>query len=544
MPTTVDKNRFAMVPRADVPRSAFDVNFVHKTTFQAGLLIPIYIDEVLPGDSLSLRMNAFGRLATPIVPVMDNVYLETFFFFIPNRLVWANWEAFMGEEFNPNFATQYLMPQVPIADTDVVAGTLGNYFGLVDPVVGQTYNVNALPFRCYNKVWNDWFRDQDLQNSAPDNAGNGPDVLTDYTLRFRCRRPDYYTTCRPAPQKLIAAASYQGYTGGVLAPGHDAQAWTMGDPTYGVGVPVSGIGVAAQTVTGAAQGAYETGGRVVTYPRYYSDAGADIRLRATPSGGEYPEVRVLINDFRTAYMIQRYAEKNLRGGTRYAEWVRAHFGVVSPDARLQRPEYLGGGRSMVNVSPVAQTSETSGTNFLGEQAGVASVVASNHGFSASFTEHGWILGLVNVRTDVAWMRGVNRMWFRRTAFDHYAPEFAHLGEQAVLSREVWVDGNTGDESVFGYNERWAEYRWKPGIITGQFQSWSSGTPLTMWHFAPDFTARPLLNDAFIQDDPPMDRVLQVAAFLNQEVLLDTSFKLRWVRCMPMFSIPGLGDGRF
>jgi len=220
---TVDRNRFAMTGNSGVPRSAFDIEYNHKTTFAGGVLCPVYVDEVLPGDSLSLSMHAFARLATLVVPVMDNMYLESFFFFVPNRLVWANWEAFLGEEFNPNFATQYLVPQVVVANNEALPGMLPNYFGLQNPVAGQTYSVNALPFRAYNKIYNDWFRDQDLQNSAPDNAGNGPDAIADYPNRIRCRRADYFSTSRPAPGKMVAAASYQGYTGGVLQPVHPGE---------------------------------------------------------------------------------------------------------------------------------------------------------------------------------------------------------------------------------------------------------------------------------------------------------------------------------
>jgi len=545
MPTrTVDPSRFSMVPRNDVPRSAIDIKFSHKTTFQGGLLVPVYVDEVLPGDSLRLSMDAFARLATPIVPPMDNLWLESFFFYCPNRILWANWERFMGEQVSPGDSTAFLVPQVVIANATAIPGTIYNSMGLIDPAVGQTYSVSAMPLRAYAQIFNDWFRDQDIDNLISADTDDGPDAVGDYALQFRRRRHDYFSTARPWPQKPSMSAITPSSP--ILSPpGFDMGTTTMemtGQTSGGAGAPVSGIGVTALgPIVGPANLA-ESGNRTTAYQEYYSDAVADIRIRASPAN-DYPDVRVFISDIRTANQCQLFMERNARGGSRYAELVRAHFGVVSPDSRLQRPEYLGGGRTMVHIAPVAQTSETTGTNFLGEQAGIATAVASDHGFSASFTEHGWIIGLVNVRTDMTYQRGVNRMWFRRTVFDHYFPAWAHLAEQPILSREIWVDGNAADETtVWGYQERWAEYRWKPGMVTGQFSS-MAGTPLDMWHFAPNWTARPVLNTTWLVDDPPLDRVLQVAAFLNQEILFDSAFKCRWVRPLPMFSIPGLG-GRF
>jgi len=264
------------------------------------------------------------------------------------------------------------------------------------------------------------------------------------------------------------------------------------------------------------------------------------RISGTATGtGAWPEIRVLVNDLRTAAQVQALIERNARGGTRYAELVRAHFGVMSPDARLQRPEYLGGGRTYVSINPVAQTSETSANGVLGELAAIGTAVA-RHGFSASFTEHGHVLGFLSVRSNLTYQRGVNRMWFRRTVYDHYFPSLAHLGEQAILSKEIWVDGTANDDLVFGYQERWAEYKYKPSITSGSFNSNNVATPLDTWHLAEAFASRPTLNSDFIEDATPLDRVLQVAAFLDEQVLVDASFKLRWVRAMPMFSIPGVG----
>jgi len=546
---SVDPGRFSMVPGGAIPRSAFEYRFNHKTTFAGNYLIPVYVDEVLPGDSLSLRMNLFCRLATAIVPPMDNAYAESFFFFVPNRLTWENWEAFMGEQSTPTDTTAYLVPQVTVgtAAGDATAGSLLNYFGIIQPTNPETYTVSALPFRGYNLIYNTWFRDEDLSTSLTVNTGNGPDVVsTTYAAPARRnKRPDYFTTCRPWSGKgnqssiadYLSAPSQANWSPGGTG---EPWSWAANAAGYnaGYGAPVSGIGVTSNT-TSAGTSVYETGGRIVAYPRTYTDAAHDIRLRATASPmTEYPDVRVLIQDIRTANMLQLFAEKNARGGSRYTELVRNHFGVLSPDARLQRPEYLGGGRVPVHINPVAQQSATSGTELLGELGGIGTISASGHGFSQSFTEHGHIIGLVNVFADVSYQAGVNRMWFRRTVFDHYFPAWAHLTEQPVLSREIYVDGTASDENVFGYQERWSEYKWKPHLITGVFQS-NSAAPLDVWHFAQDFSSRPTLNQTFVEMDAPFGRVLQVSAYASQQFLCDMSFSCRWVRCMPMFSIPAL-----
>lgn len=543
----VDTNRFAMVPQTGVPRSAWSDRWSHKTTFSGNYLIPIYVEEILPGDSLSLRMSVFCRLATAIVPPMDNAWLESFFFFVPNRLTWSNWERFMGEMTSPSDTTAFLTPYVTVGANaaDATVGALANYFGLPQPTNPETYIANALPFRAYNLIVFDWFRDQDIWTTVPTvNTGDGPDTIsTTYSVLLRNKRPDYFTTARPfsvKPSQSSLAAQSNALT---FQPGGDAFAWsyatTSAGFTPGVGAPVAGIGVTSQTVTGGATQVYETGGRTVDYPRYYSDAGADIRLRATPSPqSEYPDIRVMIQDIRTANMIQVFGERNARGGTRYAELTRAHFGVMSPDSRLQRPEYLGGGRVPVHINPVAQQSATSGTELLGELAGIGTISASGHGFSASFTEHGFVIGIVNVFADTSYQQGVHKMWSRRTLFEYYFPSWAHLSEQAILSKEIYADGTSADENVFGFQERWAEMRYRYNMITGAFNS-NAAAPLDVWHFATDYSSRPTLNQTFVQMDAPFGRVLQVSAYATQQFLFDAQFNVKWVRAMPIYSIPAL-----
>lgn len=546
--TKVDPTRFAMVPRNDVPRSAFDVQHMHKTTFLAGSLVPIYVDEVLPGDSFRVRMTAFARTAVPVVPIMDNLWLESFFFFVPNRLVWDNWERFMGEQASPTDTTEFLQPYITLDSDDdlqtaLLPHTLADWFGItLNGVAGQTVQVNALPFRAYALIWNDWFRDQDIDPPQAFPTDDGPDTYAaDYNTAayvfklglIRRKRHDYFTSCRPWPQKPINAAAFsQTSFGGPFVPGGN-----MTLPQSGA--PVSGLGVVSGAVaTVATNDVKQTGARTQSFgPSLWYSADDPFYMKTSPSG-VFPDVRVLINDIRTANQVQLLMERYARGGTRYAEIVRSIWGIVSPDARLQRPEYLGGGRTAITVNPVAQTSE-SGTTVLGELAGIGTAILQ-HGFSSSFTEHGIIIGLVNVRADLTYQQGIERLWFRRTQFDHYTPPLAHLGEQAVLSKEIFANGTTADDdAVFGYQERWAEYKYRSSRVSGVFRS-TFATPIDMWHLAFNFAGRPSLNGDFIEDTPPLDRVLQVETAGSAGILMDALFHTRLVRCMPMFSIPGMG----
>lgn len=544
---SVDAHRFAMVPRTDVPRSAFDVNHAHKTTFDPGRLVPVFVDEVLPGDSIRLRMHAFARLATAIVPMLDNLIFESFFFFVPNRILWLNWERFMGEQQTITDSTDFVTPQVAPTLTEIsLVGSIWDYMGVtVNGATGAgTIAVNALPFRAYNMIWNEWFRDQDLHNPLYIPTDDGPDIAANYLVQYRMKRHDYFTTARPWPQKPIMQPAAGGFTAGdelrQLTPGRDFF-FTQYNNWNVIGAPVTGIGVeTASTTAAGAQVVRESGGRTATWDPTYPEGG--LRIRA-PSTDGTPDIKVLVNDIRTAMMFQTWQEKNARGGTRYAELVRSHFGVVSPDARLQRPEFLGGGRSFISMNAVQQTSAsgiTGSTTVLGEQAATGVISAYDHGFSQSFTEHGIILGLVNVRADLTYQQGVRRMFYRKSRFDYYWPGLAHLGEQAVMSKEIFSDGSAGDDDVFGYQERWSEYKYKPSRVSGYFRS-SVATPLDMWHLAQNFSVRPVLNGTFILENPPTARVLQTGIFVNQTFLMDTLFETRMVRAMPMYSIPGVGS---
>jgi hypothetical protein len=520
---SVNLHQFAMIPKADIPRSSFKIQKTHKTTFDAGFLVPVYVDEVLPGDTFNLKMTAFARLATPLFPIMDNMHIDSFFFFVPNRLVWDNWQRFMGEQDNPTDSISYVVPQQVSPAGGYAVGSLQDYMGL--PTVGQVGAGNTVSHcafftRAYNLIWNDWFRDENLQTSVPVPLGDGPDATpaTNFTLLRRGKRHDYFTSALPWPQKgspvslplgtsaPVSVTSLAGFTG-----------ITSGASTFGLKTDLTSGKIAVDTLTAPGNVLY-----------------ADLSQATAAT----------INQLRQSFQIQKLLERDARGGTRYTEIIRSHFGVISPDARLQRPEYLGGGSSPVNVNPIAQTSGTgaSGTTApLGNLAAMGTALAHGHGFTQSFTEHGVIIGLVSVRADLTYQQGLRKMWNRSTRYDFYFPAFAMLGEQAVLNREIYCTGGATDSQVFGYQERWAEYRYNPSQISGLFKSTSAGT-IDPWHLAQKFTSLPTLNSTFIQDTPPVSRIVAVGAGANgQQFLLDTFFDIKAARPLPMYSVPGLID---
>lgn len=523
-------HQFSMIPRADIPRSSFKQQSTHKTTFDAGLLIPVYLNEVLPGDSFRVNMTAFARVATQIYPIMDNLYLDSFFFFVPNRLVWTNWVKFMGEQANPGDSISYTIPQQVCPASGYTVGSLQDYMGL--PTVGQvgagnTVSHSALFTRAYNLIWNTWFRDENLQNAVTVDTGDGPDTVSNYNVLRRGKRHDYFTSCLPWPQK--------GSTGVSIPLGTTAPVKSDGTaPTF------QGVTNATGTLNLKAT----SGSSAVTWQ---TNPGATDNVKFSTNSGLYADLSAAtsatINQLRQSFQIQRLLERDARGGSRYTEIVRAHFGVVSPDARLQRPEYLGGGSTRINVNPIAQTSGTSAsgtTTPLGTLSGMATGVAHT-GFSYSATEHGMIIGIVAARADLTYQQGLNKMWSRSTRYDFYFPVFANLGEQTVLNKEIYCDGSANDALVFGYQERWAEYRYKPSMITGLFRSTSAGT-IDGWHLAQKFTAVPTLNSTFIADTPPMSRVVAVGASANgQQFLFDSLFDATLARPMPLYSVPGLID---
>lgn len=507
---------FAQVPSASIPRSVFDRSCGHKTAIDSGYIYPIFVDEALPGDTMNMRMASFARLTTPKYPVMDNMFMDFFFFAVPMRLLWENWERFNGAQDDPGDSTAFTMPAW--TGQTVVENSLSDYLGIPP---GTSLDFNCHFHRAYNLIWREWFRDENLQDSPvvdlTDAAGN----LSDYVLLKRGKRHDYFTSCLPWTQKGLAVELPLGSTAPVLPDGsaptfQDNASVITGEqlnyPASGTNVQWNLPGTGAKTVMEWDD------------PHLYADL-----TTATAA---------TINEIREAFQVQKLLERDARGGTRYTEIVRSHFGVVSADQRLQRPEYLGGGSTRININPVASTVFVTGQSAVGQLGAFGVGVDDQVGFVKSFTEHCVVMGLVNIRADITYQQGLERHFSREDRFDFYWPSLAMLGEQAVLSKEIYCDGTGADENVFGYQERYAEYRYKPSRVSGPLRTSATGA-FDAWHLALDFGARPTLNSSFIEDAPPISRVVISAS--DPEFICDFFFAFRCVRPMPTYSVPGLID---
>lgn len=569
-------HRFSDAPAMYMKRSKFDRSHVYKTTFDSGKLIPVFVDEVLPGDTTRMSVNYFARLATPIKPIMDNIYLDWFFFFVPNRLVWEHWQNFCFEQEDPDDSTDYVIPTVTGTGNSENAyiGSLWDYFGLPVNTSGNLSGISALPFRGVYLIWNEWFRDENLQKSVKIQKGDANEVLnssrasqqpswvftsgTDIFPGFACpprgKRHDYFTSAFPWTQKGPGVSIGLAGTAAIV------------DPT-----PASGYFLHSNSDQLAAVSAYggdasSSGGKrkasgsgSISFNRgsdsnwssvggFAGNSSDNVELTALHASGflakdSYVDLDTssifTINSLRTAFQMQKFYERLARGGSRYTEVLRSFFGVVSPDARLQRPEFLGSFTKMVNVNPIAQTSATDSTSPQGNLSAYGVTAAKFHGFTKSFVEHGYIFGFVCARADLTYQQGINKMWVRSTVYDFYWPTFAHLGEQAIELREIYAQGSEADTTVFGYQERYAEYRYKPSQITGKFRSSVVNGSLDMWHLSQFFNNAPTLNEEFILENPPIERIIAVPS--EPEFLLDIGFRYTTVRPMPMFGTPGLVD---
>nr|UXQ88090.1 MAG: major capsid protein [Microvirus sp.] len=519
------QSHFAKAPSAEIQRSTFDRSHGHKTTFNAGLLYPIYVDEVLPGDSFKLNSTAFTRLSTPLKPIMDNMVVDTHYFFVPYRLVWDNSEAFFsGKQTTaavaPGDDTVYSVPQTAIQADAQGEFALSRYMGIPLTTATITKSVSALPFRAYGLIWNEWYRDQNLQEPGIVDTNDGPDSYNNQTVLQRNKRHDYFTSALPWPQKGDPVVIPLGDAAPIYSKSV-APTWRQ----VSGGTTQRNLWTESGTNNVAIDGPQPSGGPIM----FGTETGLFTDLTAATATS--------INDLRTAFQIQRLLERDARGGTRYVESILSHFGVTSDDARLNRPEYLGGGSNAININPIASTAALE----VAPQATLAATgtAVGKAGFNKSFTEHGIIIGLISVRADLTYQNGLERFWSRQTRYDFYWPALAHLGEQEIKTQEIYLAGNQNtNKATWGYQERYAEYRYKPSRISGKFQS-NDAASLDVWHLAQAFTVVPELNASFIKENPPIERIVAVTS--EPHFLCDIWFSLKCSRPMPVYSVPGLID---
>lgn len=552
------ESHFALNPtRIDLSRSTFDRSSSVKTSFNAGDIVPFFLEEVLPGDTFNVKSSKVVRMQTLLTPMMDNVYLDTYYFFVPNRLVWQHWKEFNGENTESAWIpeTTFEVPQITSpANTGWDVGTLADYFGI--PTGVPNLSVSALPFRAYALVMNEWFRDQNLQDPlvvplddatvAGVNTGTFvSDVAKGGKPYIAAKYHDYFTSCLPAPQKgpdvLIPSATAGEYPVVSLNKQIDKTLNTSPVNFFAPGTSPKApyLTMHVNNSASGSAGLFQGDSFTESFPvgSNYTDV-APANLFAVASGG----IGATINQLRLAFQVQKLYERDARGGSRYIEILKSHFGVTSPDARLQRPEYLGGNRVPININQVIQQSGTqSGTTPQGTVVGMSQTTDSHSDFIKSFTEHGFILGVMVARYDHTYQQGLERFWSRKDRFDYYWPVFANIGEQAVKNKEIYAQGNAEDDEVFGYNEAWADYRYKPNRVTGEMRS-AYKQSLDVWHLADDYASRPSLSDSWIREDKSnIDRVLAVQSSVSNQFFADIFVQNRATRAMPIYSVPGLID---
>lgn len=569
-------HRFSDAPAMYMRRTKFDRSHVYKTTFDAGKLIPVFVDEVLPGDTTRMSVNYFARLATPIKPIMDNIYLDWFFFFVPNRLVWDHWQNFCFEQEDPDDKTDYVIPTITATGNsdNAYIGSLWDYFGLPINTSNNISDINALPFRAVYLIWDEWFRDENLQKSVKIQKGDANEVLdssrssdqpswvftsgTSIVPGLACpprgKRHDYFTSALPWTQKGPGVSIGLAGTASIVNPSPLSDYFLTSNSNQLAAVSAYGGDASSsggkRVTSGSDTISFDRGsgsewssvggfaGNSSTKVDVHAYSGSNLLTKDSYVDLDTSSI-FTINSLRTAFQMQKFYERLARGGSRYTEVLRSFFGVVSPDARLQRPEFLGSFTKMVNVNPIAQTSATDTTSPQGNLSAYGVTAAKFHGFTKSFVEHGYIIGFVCARADLTYQQGINKMWLRSTVYDFYWPTFAHLGEQAIELRELYAQGTADDKTVFGYQERYAEYRYKPSQITGKFRSSVVKGSLDKWHLSQFFNNAPTLNDEFITEKPPIDRIVAVTS--EPQFLLDIGFRYTTIRPMPMFGTPGLVD---
>lgn len=530
----MSQSHFASIENPKIQRSKFDRSSGWKGDFDAGKLIPFFVDEALPGDTFQGSVNIFGRLSTPLKPIMDNIYIDVHFFAVPNRLVWDNWKRFMGERPDPDSTTDFLIPELDLGVANFPPYSNPDYLGLPTST-GGLQNISALPLRAIKLIWNEWYRDQNLQDSITFSTGDGPDSIADSLLLYpRGKRKDYFTSAFTSPQKGPPVEIPIGASAPVIGTGK----------TIGLTNGTAKVTLAANSSGANWSTAAYNQNITTTPPVTANQSGAFGVTTVLGESGMIADLSsataTTINQLRQAFQLQRMYERDQRGGTRYTELVRSHFGVISPDARQQRPEYLGGGTLNVNINPIAQTSATEDTSTpQGNLTAMGTFsTKGNIRFTKSFTEHEIVIGFLSARADLNYQQGINKMWLRQTRDDYYWPTYAHLGEQAILNKELYAQGTSADEEIFGYQERYSEYRYKPGIVTGAFRS-NYPQSLDIWHLSQDFASLPALNGGFIQEQPPMGRIVAVPS--EKTFLADIFTELHCTRPMPTYSTPGLID---
>lgn len=549
------ESRFALNPtRIDMSRSRFSRDHQYITTFDVGDVVPFYIDEVLPGDTFSVDTSKVIRLQTPLTPFFSELHLDTYFFFVPNRIVWEHWRELMGENTQSAWipTVEYSVPQITAPEGGWNIGTIADYFGI--PTGVENISVNALPFRAYALIMQEWFRDENLSDplsipltDATVEGSNGTNYIVDVAkggAPFKASKyHDYFTSALPSPQKGPDVTINAVTTGNLpVVPLPDA---TSAQAPYSHlnwaqlnGTPYSPDGKALSA------GLYSPSATEGTFA--YSASGVTNGVEVVPSNlwaintGSLPVAT--INQLRTAFQIQKLYERDARGGTRYIEILKSHFGVTSPDARLQRPEYLGGNRIPINVDQVVQTSatESSGTP-QGNTAAYSLTTDMHSDFTKSFVEHGFVIGVMVARYKHIYQQGIERFWSRKDRFDYYWPVFANLGEMAILNKELFAQGTDVDDQVFGYQEAWADYRYKPSRVTSEMRS-AAPQSLDIWHLADDYESLPSLSDSWIREDPAtVNRVLAVSNTVSRQLFADIFIRCKCTRAMPLYSVPGLID---